>query len=55
MSSIAPEDIVALATNVLSLLVEILSLVLAYRTFQSTRSRRRQEHRFVVERRRTAR
>ncbi|KAI0426572.1 hypothetical protein F5Y09DRAFT_318474 [Xylaria sp. FL1042] len=55
MSSSTPEDIVALVINLISLLVEILSLVLAHRTFQSAQSYRREEQRFVIERRRTAR
>ncbi len=55
MSSMAPETILALVTSLASLLVEILSLILAYRTFQSARNHRRQEQRFVIERRRTAR
>jgi hypothetical protein len=53
MPSIAPEDIVALVTSLASLIVEILSLFLAYRTFLSVEHRRRPEGRFIMERRRT--
>ncbi|KAI0858618.1 hypothetical protein F4860DRAFT_485512 [Xylaria cubensis] len=54
MPPIAPEDIVALVTSLISLLVEILSLLLAYRTFLSMR-RARHEERLLVGRRRTMR
>ncbi|KAI0455866.1 hypothetical protein F5B21DRAFT_469970 [Xylaria acuta] len=55
MPSITPEDVVALVVSLISLFVEILSLLLAYRTFLNTQHRRRREDRFVVERRRTTR
>lgn len=53
MPPIAPENVVALVTNFLSLLVEILSLLLAYRTFVAMKHNPGPRNRFPIERRRT--
>ncbi|KAI8633689.1 hypothetical protein F5Y19DRAFT_414546 [Xylariaceae sp. FL1651] len=45
MAFLSPEDVLALVISFASLLVEILSLLLAYRTFLNTQyHRRRDEH-----------
>jgi hypothetical protein len=55
MSPIAPEDVVVLVANLLSLIVEILSLLLAYQTFVAMRHSPGPKERFSIERRRTTR
>ncbi|KAI0114496.1 hypothetical protein GGR51DRAFT_504643 [Nemania sp. FL0031] len=52
-AAIAPKDVVALVTSLASLFIGILSLLLAYRTFQSTRRHTQHEELHVLGRRHT--